>query len=247
MLARRLPSIPVICGTKRILAGEAAMRQFQCNLLILDDGFQHRYLARDLDVVMLDAQKPFGNGRLLPRGILREGITALSRAEALVLSRFDSGAMAALNLENFIRLYPDKPILTARQCPVRIFAASTLRERPLSSLKEARLAAFAGIGRPDDFFKTVHDLGASLVYATALPDHHPLTTDLLASLVREASGLEPELWLTTEKDWVRLPEDLPGSMDLWVMATELDVGNEDARFKAMVRRSLQATTVAKHE
>lgn len=241
LLARRLPGIPVLCSAKRVMAGKAAVEKFQCNVVILDDGFQHRYLARDLDVVMLDCRNPFGNGYLLPRGILRERIAALARAQALVLSRFDDSEQAAKNHEDLIRRWPDKTIATAVHRPVRIFAAADQKERPLNSIKGARLAAFAGIGRPDEFFKSVHNLGAKLVYTTALPDHHLLTAELLAALVQEASGLEPELWLTTEKDWVRVPETLPEGMELWVVAVELDLKWDGSELKNTVRRALRVS------
>ncbi len=238
LLARWLPGIPVLCSTKRALAAEAAVEQFNCNVVVLDDGFQHRFLARNLDIVMLDSQNPFGNGSLFPRGTLRERTTALRRAQALVLSRFDGSQQAEQNREHVVRQWPDKAVVTALHRATRLFAATTQRERSLSSVKEKRLAAFAGIGRPDDFFNTVHDLGAKLVYAAALPDHHPLTAELLASLVQEASGLEPELWLTTEKDWVRLPEALPDSMELWVLAAELEVNGDSSQLKTVVRGCL---------
>jgi tetraacyldisaccharide 4'-kinase len=240
LLARRLPGIPVFCSTKRVKAGKVAVEEFKCEILILDDGFQHRYLARDLDVVMLDARSPFGNGRLFPRGIMRERDSALARAQVLVLSRFDHSEDALKGREDLLREWPDKRIARAAHRPVRLFAAADQRERPLSSLKDSSLAAFAGIGRPDDFFKTVQSLGARLVYAAALPDHHPITPELLSSLVREASGLKPELWLTTEKDWVRLPHLVPEGMELWVVAVEVDLEEDGLQLTTAVRRVLKS-------
>jgi tetraacyldisaccharide 4'-kinase len=240
LLARRLQGIPVLCSTKRALAAEAALEQFQCEVVILDDGFQHRFIARDLDVVMLDSQKPFGNGFLFPRGILRERTAALTRAQALTLSRFDGSEQAEQNHKNLVNQWPDKTIVTAAHRATRLFRAATQKERPLNSIKDRRLATFAGIGRPDEFFRTVHDLGAHLVYTAALPDHYPLTIELLNSLVQEASEQKPELWLTTEKDWVRLPDDLPDSMELWVLAVELDLDGDSSVLKAVVQESLRA-------
>jgi tetraacyldisaccharide 4'-kinase len=238
LLARRLPGIPVLCSTKRALAVEAAVEQFRCEVVILDDGFQHRFVARNLDIVMLDSRYPFGDGFLFPRGILREKTTALKRAQVLVLSRFYGSKQAEQSQKNLVGQWPDKTVVTAAHRATRLFGATTQRELPLSSVKNKRLAAFAGIGRPDDFFRTVRDLGADLVHTTALPDHHPLTVDLLASLVEEASAKQPELWLTTEKDWVRLPHDLPDNMELCVLAVEIDLNGDSSLLKAVVRRSL---------
>jgi tetraacyldisaccharide 4'-kinase len=242
LLARRLPGIPVLCSTKRALAAEAAVKQFRCEVVILDDGFQHRFLARDLDIVMLDSRYPFGDGFLFPRGILRERTTALARAQVLVLSRFDGSNEAEQSRTNLVGQWPDKTVVTAAQRTTRIFKATTQRELPLGSVKNKRLAAFAGIGRPDDFFRTVRALGAELVYTTALPDHHPLTVELLDTLVEEASTKQPELWLTTEKDWVRLPSDLPDSMELMILTVEIDLNGDSSLLKAVVQESVGTFT-----
>jgi tetraacyldisaccharide 4'-kinase len=242
LLARRLPGIPVLCSTKRALAAEAAVKQFRCEVVILDDGFQHRFIARDLDIVMLDSRYPFGDGFLFPRGILRERTTALARAQVLVLSRFDGSNEAEQSRKNLVGQWPDKTVVTAAHRTTRIFEATTQRELPLGSIKNKRLAAFAGIGRPDDFFRTVRALGAELVYATALPDHHPLTVELLATLVEEASTQKPELWLTTEKDWVRIPSDLPDSMELMILTVEIDLNGDSSLLKAVVQESLGTFT-----
>ena len=238
LLARRLPGIPVLCSSKRSLAGKVAIDRFQCNLVILDDGFQHRRLARNLDVVMLDSRKPFGNGRIFPRGMLRERPSALTRAQALVLSHFDGSRQAVKNYEDLRGQWHDKITGTAANRPLRIFAAAEHKDRPLNSIKGARLAAFAGIARPDDFFSSVHKLGARIVYFAALPDHCRITTELLAKLVQEAWELQPEFWLTTEKDWVRLPKTVPKAMDLWVVAVELDLHWDASETKTTIRRAL---------
>jgi len=238
LLARRLPGIPVLCSTKRALAAEAAVEQFRCEVVILDDGFQHRFVARNLDIVMFDSRYPFGDGSLFPRGILREQTTALTRAQVLVLSRFDGSEQAEQSHKNLVGQWPDKTVVTAAHRATHLFKATTQKELPLSSVENKRLAAFAGIGRPDDFFRTVRGLGADLVHTTALPDHHPLTIELLASLVEEASDQKPELWLTTEKDWVRLPSDLPDSMELMILAVEIDLDGDSSLLKAVVQESL---------
>jgi len=247
MLARRLSGIPVLCSTKRVKAGKAGIEKFNCNVLILDDGFQHRYLARDLDIVMLDCQNPFGSGWVFPRGTMRENAAALARAQVLVLSRFDGSEGAKKNIDNLRRQWPDKTIVTATHRPIRIFSAADHGERPASSLTELRLAAFAGIARPDDFFQSVHNLGARLVYTAAFPDHYPLTSELLASLVREASSFRPELWLTTEKDWVRLPQILPQEMDLWVMAMEIDLDRDGSQLIGAVLRALRSVNLGSED
>jgi tetraacyldisaccharide 4'-kinase len=247
MLARQLSGIPVLCSTKRVRAGKAAMERFDCNVLVLDDGFQHRYLARDLDMVMLDSKDPYGSNRVFPRGRLREMAAALARAQVLVLSRFDGSEKAEKNREILRKEWPDKIITTATYRPTCIFAAADQRERPVKSLRESRLAAFAGIARPDAFFQTVQDLGGRLVFTAGLPDHCPLTPELLASLVRQASRFNPELWLTTEKDWVRLPKLLPQGMELWVLAMEIDLERDEAQLVGAARRVVRADNLGSED
>jgi tetraacyldisaccharide 4'-kinase len=238
MMARRFPGLPVLCSPKRARAVETVMERFRGEVVILDDAFQHRYVARDLDVVMLDSRNPYGNGQLFPRGILRESAKALRRAQALILSRFDGSPQAETIREELADLWSDKLILTARHRPIRLFNAASGEERPLSSLEDLPVAAFAGIGRPEDFFLSLSDLGAKLVYVHALPDHHPLTADLLNSFCRETADLESAFWIITEKDWVRLPEDLPEDMELWVLTIGLDFGEESSQLEDLVRGSL---------
>jgi tetraacyldisaccharide 4'-kinase len=238
LMARRLPAIPVICCARRALAVEEAISQFNSEVVILDDGFQHRFLARDLDIVMLDAGNPFGSGHLFPRGIMREQATALSRAQVLVLTRFDDSLQTVENRENLARRWPDKPIFTATHSPVRLFEVATGREQPLSFLRNMKAAAFAGIERPDDFFRTLIDLGVNLVYTQPLSDHRRLTRELLETLLEEAGGLEAEIWVATEKDWVRLPDALPVNMNLWVLAIDMDLGEARSRFGSVVVKSL---------
>ena len=238
LLARRLPGLPVLCSPKRVPAVESVVKQFQSDVVILDDGFQHRYLARDLDVVMLDSRNPYGNGHVFPRGILRESAASLGRAQVLVLSRFDGSPEAEQNRGELASQWTDKLILTSIHSPARLFCAVTGEERPLSSLENTSVAAFAGIGRPEDFFRSLEDLGAKLVYASALPDHHPLTIDLLTSFLEEAAEVCPEMWVITEKDWVRLPESLPENMRLWVMTVDLEFGGGSSQLKDLVRSSL---------
>jgi len=240
LLARRLPHVPVLCSAHRIRAVAAAVENFGTQAVILDDGFQHRRLARDLDLVLLDARTPFGNGWLFPRGLLRETPSALRRAHAVVLSRFDGSPPAEANRDALAKRWPEKAIVTAAYRPVHLFESSTGRERPLGFLAGVRAAAFAGIAKPEAFFRTIQDLGARLVYSRGLPDHHPLSPELLSNLIREAAPKEPELWLTTEKDWVRLPGAPSPPMNLWVLGIALDLGEDSSRVKDLVRRALRS-------
>jgi tetraacyldisaccharide 4'-kinase len=239
LLARRLPQVPVVCSPRRVLGVQTALERFRAEVVILDDGFQHRYVARDLDIVLLDARIPMGNGRILPRGPLREGISALHRAHALVLTRFDGSSLACENRRRLARDWPETVVFKTRHSPVRLFETTTGRERPLGSVAKLRTAAFAGICRPDDFFQTLVDLGAKLVYTKALPNHYPISRELLQTMVREAGDLQPEIWVTTEKDWVRLPDSVVEGMGIWVLTIGLDFEADESGFEMSVLKVVQ--------
>ncbi|MBW1981997.1 MAG: tetraacyldisaccharide 4'-kinase [Deltaproteobacteria bacterium] len=240
LLARRLPGVVVLCGSRRKEAVQVALQDFLCQVVVLDDGFQHRYLERDVDMVLLDSSSPYGNGRLFPRGLLREKITALERADLLVLSNFDGTLSARKTLEQLQQDWPQKPVFKGIHRPERLFHATTGEEKPLAFLRGKRLACFAGIAKPARFFQTVTSLGGVLAFTFSLPDHSPLTADLLQDMVDAARPRPAELWLTTEKDWVRLPAVLPEDLQLWVLGIEFDLGEDDQQVAAMVLKRLRA-------
>jgi tetraacyldisaccharide 4'-kinase len=195
--------VPVIVARKRYEAGLYASRKFGSEILILDDGFQHRELARDFDLVLMDAVKPWGNGYLLPRGPLREPLESLERADAVVLTRADRGDKGAATTH----------VLRSRGFTMPVFRAEHLPECigepgggivPLDRLNGLPVVAFSGIGAPASFKRSLESLGAVIVHFEAFPDHHPFSAGDLAGLesTRRRAGAE---WLvTTEKDWARM-------------------------------------------
>ena len=195
LLARALPGVPVLTGPRRILTGRVAVERFGADVLILDDAFQHRALFRDLDIVMLDAARPFGNGSLLPRGPLREPQGALSRAHLLIRT---GGTQRAD--------FPVLPLPAFRGVhqPRELVEAATGRTLPLTELKGARVCAFAGIGSPEAFRQSLTTLGAEVVAFQAFPDHHPYTAADLEALRSRAGKCGAGRIVTTEKDGVRL-------------------------------------------
>jgi tetraacyldisaccharide 4'-kinase len=170
-------------------AGAAAAAKAGAEAILLDDGFQNPSIAKDLSLVVVDAEYGFGNGRVIPAGPLRERVAAgLARADAVVL-------------------IGDAPLpteLVAASCPVLRAAVE-----PVSGdrFKNARIVAFAGIGRPEKFFAMPHRLGAQLVATHAFGDHHPYRADQIARL-RETAARHGARLVTTAKDWVRLPPEL---------------------------------------
>jgi tetraacyldisaccharide 4'-kinase len=185
LIAARAP-----CWVARDRAsGVAAAAEAGAAIVLLDDGFQNPSVAKDLSLVVVDAEYGFGNGRVIPAGPLREPIAAgLARADGIVLIG-DAPPPRELNAVSC-------PILRAVQEPVN-------GER----FTDGRLAAFAGIGRPEKFFATLRRLGATLVAAQSFADHHPFRADEIARL-RETAAHEDARLVTTAKDWVRLSPEL---------------------------------------
>jgi tetraacyldisaccharide 4'-kinase len=201
-MANCLPGVPVIVGACRFRAGQVAIEQ-GADILLLDDGFQHRALYRDVDIVLLDKERPLGNGRLLPGGSLREAPQALRRADIVVMT----GTAAPVGQG----LSPARQKLLA-QVPHLFHAAHKAQaimdgsgvELPLDFLQGKRVYAFAGIGRPLSFRRTIETLGAVITGFAVFPDHHCYQASELATITGEAAQTRSDIILTTEKDGVRL-------------------------------------------
>jgi tetraacyldisaccharide 4'-kinase len=213
LLATRLPNVPVVVSTDRISAGKIACQQFGCTVLVLDDGFQRRYqVARDLDIVLLDAADPFGGSQLLPAGRLREPIAHLHEADCLVLTRADQYTSPSL-LARIEKQFFGKAFFTSRHAPKAVVLLSDGSRQPLEYLINRRVVAVSGIGRPESFVKTLTKLGAQVVGQMRFPDHHWYTETDCQRAQQQAERLQAELIMTT-KDAVRFGQcdktKLPG-------------------------------------
>ncbi len=213
-LARALPGVGVYTGASRYEAGRAAWKEHKPDLFLLDDGFQHFQLRRDLDIVLLDAASPFGNGFLLPRGPLREPVSALAAADLLILTRYEERHQA--QLQTLRKTFPEKTVLTAAISPVAARSYPGGEEHSPEDLKGQALFAFAGLARPQVFSRTLNELAVDLKGSRAFPDHHSFTYNDLIMLVREARAYEATALITTGKDWARLGERWEADLPLWV-------------------------------
>jgi tetraacyldisaccharide 4'-kinase len=197
LMARTLPSVPVLTGPDRVRTGKAALDRFGAKLLILDDAFQHRRLARDLDIVLTDLTLPFGNGCLLPAGPLREPVQALKRARIVIRTgseaevRTSPASTDAGGLRGFHR-------------PCELVRGDGAERHPPAMLAGKRLLAFAGLGRPDAFRKTLAALGADVADFLPFPDHHAYRRSDIEGIRQRAVAASAEFIVTTEKDAVRL-------------------------------------------
>ncbi len=222
LLGRLLPGIPVLVGADRVEAGNLALRRFGPDTILLDDGFQHRRLYRDVDLVLLDATDPFGGGHLLPRGRLREPPGALRRAQAILLSRADQASALAELRRRLERMAPGIPQVLTRHRPTGLAGLAGGEARPPEALRGARVLAVSGIANPAGFHRTLADLGAVLAGTLAFPDHHPYGRDDLRRVESMAREVGAEAIVTTEKDAVRMP---PGrsAPPLLALRVELEV------------------------
>ena len=201
LMAGTLEDIPVIVSRTRYLAGMKAKNDFGSSFFILDDGFQHMHLKRDMDIVLADAGRPFGNGHLLPWGPLREPLSGLKRADAVLFTR-----TGKLHPEKNNYSFFNKPLFTGDHAPDRIIIPSIGKEYDLSYLKGKRVTAFSGIAKPESFKESLFNLGAEVVSFRAFGDHYPFSREDITKLMEERKSLKCEFLITTEKDWARIRE-----------------------------------------
>jgi tetraacyldisaccharide 4'-kinase len=198
MLAKALPRASVVVAARRVEGAWVAVRELGAQLIVLDDGFQHWALARDLDVVLVDGEKGFGNSCLFPAGPLREPLGSLARAHILVLTKRDNPALGKVIGD----IAPDVPLFAAPLEVRRIYAPKDGVELTLDDMGNLDAGAFAGIAFPESFFKLLKDLGVNLKEMKAYPDHHFYSCNDLKDLALMAC--RREVLFTTEKDWTRL-------------------------------------------
>jgi tetraacyldisaccharide 4'-kinase len=224
VLEENLPDVPHLQGPDRVALARVAVEELESEILVLDDGFQHRRLARDLDVVLLDALDPFGLGRIFPRGLLREPVGSLRRAGVVVLSRadlVDEASRKSIRDEAERRAGPLRWAL-ARHAPLDLIDAEG-RSFPLSEAGGRKVAAFCGIGNPEGFRRTLGGLDLDVVGFRAFHDHHPYKAEDVADLAGWLRGLGAELALTTQKDSVKLRASGLGPVPLRALRIGLDV------------------------
>ena len=226
VLEENLPDVPHLQGADRVRWARAAVEELESEVLVLDDGFQHRRLARDLDVVLIDATCPWGCGHLLPRGLLREPPSSLRRAGVVVLTRCDQVPPAQREdlRQRVGRLAPGVRVVETTHRPAEL-VESGRGVAPLEGLRHRPVAAFCGIGNPGAFRRTLTDLGASVCAFREYPDHHAYTRADVAELRRWAGGLPADCTVvTTQKDLVKLRLPRLGDRPLWALRVRLEVG-----------------------
>lgn len=228
MLARNLPGVVVLCDKNRVKAGSYAIRNFGCDTLILDDGFQYLRLKGRLNLLLVDKTNPFGNQHLLPRGVLREPIKHLSRASYVFLTKSDGkedDALVELIREN----NPRAEIIECAHRPQFLQAVDGGGRLPLSALRGARVAVFSGIASPESFEGMLLEGGAEIRYNKRFMDHHRFTEAEVERLYMHADRQPLDMIVTTEKDAVRLSGKISPPVPLYFLRLEIEIlsGRED--------------------
>lgn len=252
LMAQQLLSsgIPVVVGRDRLRSGRLAVKHFRTEVLILDDGFQHLRLQRDLNLVLLDARHPFGNGFLIPRGTLREPLSALARADACLLTRCPSAFVGQKPSAETARKGGPPPgngerrVFPAAHVPhlaewiaggpddgqKRIPSRDALLDRPVF--------AFSGIARNDEFQAALLQMGFHLRGGTALEDHHRYTREDIAVFEARAQKQGAAIMATTQKDRVKIDSAWIRRLPLLVVGVQMDLGFYAEAFERFVMRAL---------
>ena len=247
MIARKLPGVPIVVGGDRYTAGLEVIQLWghTNGVLILDDGFQRRQLARDLDIVTIDSTQPFGTGKLLPAGTLREPKTALKRTDLLLLTRTE----LADETVNFNRLAVGKQIFESCHQPTRLYQLSNGEECALDLLNGRSILAVCGIGNPEAFARTLGQFDPEAVELLAFPDHHRYSLADLNDISTRVGEVGADIVVITEKDSPKLEAfvattefSLPESVQFFVLGIELEIRTNIEAFKKRLRQAAAEPT-----
>ncbi|MEA3469990.1 MAG: tetraacyldisaccharide 4'-kinase [Thermodesulfobacteriota bacterium] len=243
LLAKNLPGVPVLTGIVRILPCRHAISEYNCNVLILDDGFQHLSIQRDLDLVLFSAASLAGNSRVFPGGDLREPVSALKRCHAFVLTGVtDKLKERCITFGELLQQrFPDKPVFYFSYQPVEAKSSQNNNLHDLSSLPSP-LYGFCGIAQPELFQNTLTTQNISLSGFMPLKDHQAFTPSLIKKIAKQADENNAQGLITTEKDLVKLPE---GTFELPCFGLKMEV-HTDLAFKKYLNEKLSIFTQLCH-
>jgi tetraacyldisaccharide 4'-kinase len=252
MIACRLKGVPVVVGKNRFTAGMRAVSEFQPNVIVLDDAFQHLKLKRDIDLILLDYLHPFGNAHLLPRGILREPISSLARCSAAILTRCRTGGKAEgghASMALIKKLLPARPLFKSYHVPYCYTVKSGIQtpfetisdffaKDEISEIRNHEVFGFSGIARNDEFQNTVRDLKFSATGFLDFSDHHHYTAEDLAAIIGSARDTGAHRLITTEKDHVRLAHKSSFPMELIVVGVKISFEDGEQDFISFIQDHL---------
>ncbi len=235
MLASNLPGVMVFVDKNRVNAGSYAIRKYGVDTLILDDGFQYLPLKGRLNLLLVDKTNPFGNRRMLPRGILREPVKHLKRASYVFITKSDG--ISDPVLEDTIRRHnPEADIIECAHRPQYLQHLDTGQKRPLSDLEGKRIGAFSAIADHFSFERFLRKFGANVLYSRRFLDHHRFTDSELKHVFAQAEKENLDFMVTTEKDAVRISKEFPKTIPLYYLRLEIEILSGDKDFEKAVDR-----------
>lgn len=224
LLDRLCPGVPHYQNPNRCAAAVQAVTE-GAQLLILDDGFQHRKLARRLDIVLIDAVCPWGHGHLLPRGLLREPKSSLRRADFVILTRADQCSLAVLeSLTNEIAKHISRDLIAHAIFRPQALVNTEGKTKTLESVAGKKVWAFCAIGNPAGFRQTLESAGFCLSGMQIFPDHHHYSNDELQEIGTRAASASVDLILTTGKDLVKISEQKLCGVPVWAVEIGAEIG-----------------------
>ena len=233
MLARNLPGVVVLVDKNRVKAGAYAIKEFGCDTLVLDDGFQYLPLKGRLNLLLVDKTNPFGNGFLLPRGILREPVKHLQRASYVFLTK--SKGVRDVELETLIQKFnPAAEIIECAHKPQYLQRLDTGERLPLTALAGRKIGALSGIAAPESFEAFLRETGAKLIYTRRFLDHYRFTHEDLVGVFGDAGDAGVEIMVTTEKDAVRIAASEKFPMPCYYLRLEIEILRGAADFQEAV-------------
>ncbi len=235
MLAKNLPGVVVVCDKNRVKAGYFAIKDFGCDTLVLDDGFQYLKLKGSLNICLVDSTNPFGNEHLLPRGILREPLHRLSKADYILITK-TKNIQQCEELHRTIRKHNSlAKMIYCTHTPRFLVDIKSQEEKNLDFIKGKKVAIFSGIAYPESFEGTIKEQGADIIYTKRFLDHHRFSKGEIKTVFMESFASSAEMILTTEKDAVRLPKIFP-KIPLYYLRLEIDLLSNEEDFNSLAER-----------
>lgn len=249
MLAKHLPNVPVLIGARRAVTGQYAIEKFGAEVVILDDGYQHWQVIRDLDILLIDTVNVFGNGYILPRGTLRESISHISRADVCLMTKVDQAREGSCEMiRDTIRKYnPTAQIVESIHKPRCLIPLADWSKNlsgegiSVDTISGKKVMAVSAIGNPASFEHTLKDLGAEIISSLRYPDHHDYTIMELEDILRRADSLAAEMIVVTEKDAVKIPDEVAHEhwdIPIFVITVEVTFQSGARDFESMLRQRL---------
>lgn len=240
LLAKALPGVPVIVSKTRYRGGLWACKKFLSNFLILDDGFQHLELERNVNIALLDASNPFGNGFSLPRGPMREPAEQLKRADVCIITRYGRDERRGEAVRLLENRFPNLPFFVSDHVPTGVVFPTMGQVLDLRALEGKRVVGFAGIAHPDSLKDTLKELGAELVHFQAFGDHHRYTSADIAGLLERRKAFGADYVVTTSKDWVKLESRDIRAGKIGYVAIEFTLLKDEDTFFQLVRSAFES-------